>query len=453
MGFVFIDPYLNPWDEQYHALVAKNLTKNPFLPVLFDGPVNLSPDYWVYTDVWLHKQPLFLWQMALSIQIFGAKIWAVRLPSVIMHACASLATYSLAKRTLTSNFSILAVGCYLFSGYLNDFTSGAQGMEHNDAAFFCYCILSIWMLFRYLDAPTMKKACAVGLFVAFAVLVKWLVGLFAFGLWGFYLFSTKKWNKTQWFHLLMAFSIVLLLAGSWQVFCWINFPIEFKLEMKYNSRHIFEPIEGHTGNAFFYWKNLNVLYGNGDLMPWLLVLGFCIAFYKGFFKRDRFLQLSSLGFLIIYLFFTLCATKMEGFTVIVAPLGFIFLILPIQEFVRIISLKYTFLIRLNFGSSFFILFFLMLQLSPKGVLDRHFFYDTRLRDETKATVDNAVNEIIKSGNHKFYLLKGLRSPYLPAIRFLTNKWVYMTETPVDSDDKVVLDVSDMNGKLEKNRNE
>lgn len=34
-----IDPFLNPWDEQFHALVAHNMLSHPFMPTLYENPV------------------------------------------------------------------------------------------------------------------------------------------------------------------------------------------------------------------------------------------------------------------------------------------------------------------------------------------------------------------------------------------------------------------------------
>ena len=78
-------PYLQDWDERYHALVAKNLAHHMLMPTLFENPL-LPPvgDDWSQMHVWLHKQPLFLWQMALSIKLFGANETAVRLPSILL---------------------------------------------------------------------------------------------------------------------------------------------------------------------------------------------------------------------------------------------------------------------------------------------------------------------------------------------------------------------------------
>lgn len=68
---VYLDPFLNIWDERFHALVAKNMIDNPLEPMLFKNPV-LPYNYenWTSNHIWLHKQPLFLWQIS-----FFLKYW------------------------------------------------------------------------------------------------------------------------------------------------------------------------------------------------------------------------------------------------------------------------------------------------------------------------------------------------------------------------------------------
>src|SRR4051812_1318969 len=78
-----LDPFLHEWDECFHALVARNMMDHPLVPMLRKGQL-LPYDYqqWVGNTVWLHKQPLFLWQMALSMKLFGVSEFALRLPSI-----------------------------------------------------------------------------------------------------------------------------------------------------------------------------------------------------------------------------------------------------------------------------------------------------------------------------------------------------------------------------------
>ena len=78
-SFALIDPYLHTWDESFHALVAKNSAKGFLSPHLYNEVVaSFSPEVWTGNYIWLHKPPLALWQMGLSIDLFGQNIYAVR---------------------------------------------------------------------------------------------------------------------------------------------------------------------------------------------------------------------------------------------------------------------------------------------------------------------------------------------------------------------------------------
>ena len=83
--FVATDDFLHPWDERYHALVAKNMISSPFVPKLYDNPV-LSYDYtnWTGNHIWVHKQPFPLWLMAASMKVFGTNEVAIRIPSLLL---------------------------------------------------------------------------------------------------------------------------------------------------------------------------------------------------------------------------------------------------------------------------------------------------------------------------------------------------------------------------------
>ena len=80
-----LDPFLNLWDERFHALVAKNLMHHPLMPTLYDDTVvSMDYDRWDRYHIWLHKQPLFLWQIALSFKLFGISEFTLRLPNVVL---------------------------------------------------------------------------------------------------------------------------------------------------------------------------------------------------------------------------------------------------------------------------------------------------------------------------------------------------------------------------------
>src|SRR5215203_2721773 len=93
-AMIWIDPFLHHWDEHFHALVAKNMIQHPLRPMLITDPViPYKISNWVSNHIWVHKQPLFLWQMALSIHLLGFTEIAVRMPSLIMTSLSILLTY------------------------------------------------------------------------------------------------------------------------------------------------------------------------------------------------------------------------------------------------------------------------------------------------------------------------------------------------------------------------
>ena len=85
------DTCLHPWDERFHALVARNLLSHLATRTLVEAPVGAASLDWMRAHVWLHKPPLSLWLMALSRGAFGAGELALRLPSLVLHACAVFA--------------------------------------------------------------------------------------------------------------------------------------------------------------------------------------------------------------------------------------------------------------------------------------------------------------------------------------------------------------------------
>ena len=93
LSFSGAELFLHDWDERFHALVARNMMEHPFTPMLIKQPfAPYDPNLWCCNHIWIHKQPLFLWQMAFSMNIFGVNELALRLPSILSGSLAVLLT-------------------------------------------------------------------------------------------------------------------------------------------------------------------------------------------------------------------------------------------------------------------------------------------------------------------------------------------------------------------------
>jgi len=107
----------------------------------------------------------------------------------------------------------------------------------------------------------------------------------------------------------------------WQIYISRAFPVESSVEYMNNTKHFFEVVEDHGGDALFYFNGLNKIYGEGQLVPYVILLSL-FFFYKRL-SENKFRVAFFSYLLIVYVFFSLAATKMLAFTFIVSPLIFL----------------------------------------------------------------------------------------------------------------------------------
>jgi 4-amino-4-deoxy-L-arabinose transferase len=132
-GYAGADLALHPWDERYHALVAKNLIAHPLTPTLRVDPI-LEYDYrnWASNHVWLHKPPLALWMQAASMRVFGVHEWPMRLPSLLFSTGAVLATYALGRLLISPPVGLVAAAFHAVHGFSVDLAAGRRATDHVD---------------------------------------------------------------------------------------------------------------------------------------------------------------------------------------------------------------------------------------------------------------------------------------------------------------------------------
>lgn len=318
-----LDHFLILWDEQYHALVAKNLSKDFLKPTLYSDPL-LPYDYenWTQNYVWLHKQPLFLWQMALSVKLFGASEFAIRLPSILMHAIIPLFIYRIGKISINKVSGFYGALFFALAYFPLELVVGRYSTDHNDVAFLFYVTASFWAWFEYTRSQNRYWLILIGLFSGCAVLVKWLMGLLIFVVWTFTeLFSNtgKEFRFRSYLPIALSGLIGLIVFLPWQMYIHWRFPKEAAYEMALNQKHFFEPIENHRESTWFHFtaafKNI---YGSGDLIPFIFLLAVILLLVYIPKKEHKIFIGFAIGF--VYLFYTLAQTKMISFTIIVSPL-------------------------------------------------------------------------------------------------------------------------------------
>jgi 4-amino-4-deoxy-L-arabinose transferase len=315
-----LDPFLHDWDERFHAVVARNMLLHPFRPILQPHPL-LPYDYhaWCCNYIWLHKQPLFLWLMALSMKVFGVGTLAMRLPSALLGALLVWPVYRLGVLALGNALAgYLGAVLVTFAYYQLELISGAIGMDHNDLAFLVFVTGSIWAYYEYrANSRPVGWLVLVGVLAGAAVLCKWLTGLLVYGGWGLdaLLHLRQRRLLPELAKGLASLAVAVAVALPWQLYTAWRFPLESTHERAFNGRHFTEVIEGQNHTSDYYFQLLPDHYS-----PWLLAL-MALGLGLGLRRRTARRIVPLLGMIAaIYLLFTLAATKMPSYTYMVSAL-------------------------------------------------------------------------------------------------------------------------------------
>lgn len=309
-----LDPYLNEWDECFHALVAKNMMSDPFRPILHtlaDLPRSVS---WTEQQVWLHKPPFFLWQMALSLKVFGLHPWAVRVPSALWLAALVPVVYHMGCLLLNGRTAFIAALFTGFSYYFEELTAAGVCNDSNDAVVIATVACSWWALLEYWRAGTWRWALLTGLFSACAVLTKWYIGFSVFVPWGVVLLHRWK-GPGELVRYGAACLLPVVLSGAWIAYTFHRFPVEAAYEWGTKPSHISASIAGHAGSVLYHFEVID------KLIPpftwWLMVPAYAWLVWSARSREHRLLLV--VLFVSVHLAFGIAKTKMLSYTLVLYP--------------------------------------------------------------------------------------------------------------------------------------
>lgn len=322
------DGYLHQWDEQFHALVAKNLSEDPLRPMLYSQPL-VEYDYtnWTQNHIWLHKQPFSLWTMALSIKVFGANAFAVRFPSFILFLAAVFVLFRLSRWWFGREVAYASTVLFSFDGLLIEVGSGRGATDHPDLFFCVFVLFSVFAIAKAFKFGKPMWHVIGGLFLGIAILCKWLPALVVVLVW----WSLAGWRfniaKAQ--HFLAFIGTALIIAVPWQWYILSAFPQEALQEYAMNSKHLYELIEGRGGNVMY---DVSVISNHvGQFAFPALFLFFFTLKNRWAINRNQFIGLIC-WITIPLLFFSIAKTKMPAYTLLSLPawcmiLGLVFTLL------------------------------------------------------------------------------------------------------------------------------
>jgi 4-amino-4-deoxy-L-arabinose transferase-like glycosyltransferase len=322
--------FLFQWDERFHALIALNLNDQLIPLTLYPDNVVSTFDYgpWYKTHLWLHKPPLFSYQMGFFTWLFGNAVWAVRLNSVLM----LLLSFSFLARIVTKlglgriNASLLAF-VFCFSPMLLALTSGSLGMDHNDICFLGYVSGSFYFFIRYTENRKLSTAIWLGVFIGLAVLTKWLAG--ALGLCAFTLYALLKLDKKALLYAILALVVAFVIVFPWHYYMYTHYTAQYIHEFEYNAQHFSEVLEGHAHPWYFH---LEKWLQKMPIAFLLLVIALLASFFQVSRKSSAFLRSIQVALIGGFAFFSIAATKLPAYTIIFLAPAYVLVAMMLNRF-------------------------------------------------------------------------------------------------------------------------
>jgi len=346
-----LDPFIYTWDEQFHALVAKNMMTNPFKPMLYVSPVlPYDLNSWVSCKVWLHKGPVFLWLIVISFKIFGVNEIALRLPSIIMSTLMIPMIFRMGKLCINEKVGFFAAFLFASANYQLEMCTGIMASDHNDVAFMFFVCASFWAWFEYQNSGNKIWIILIGLFSGLAVDTKWVMGFLVFFCWLLtIILSKEKRNKIVAYKgLIISILIALITCASWYIYALVRFPIEMSGTLKEYSEHFTSVIEDHSGGGYYHLDLLSQHYG--WIIPFILLPSIYL-FYKRLENKKDLKIILVTWVLFVEIFYAIARTKMALFTIIIAPAIYIAvgaLLYQIMEYLRLRIRRYTMILTFLF---------------------------------------------------------------------------------------------------------
>jgi len=326
--FCALDPMLHSWDERYHALVAKNIIEQPLEPKLYKEHI-IEYDFknWTGNKVWLHKQPLPLWSMALSMEIFGVNEVSLRLPSVILSTVCILLTFCIAFLLFNSSYiGLIAAFLHSINGLIIELSSGRVSTDHIDTFFFFFVETSIFFLLLNMKKNKKLFLFFTGIALGAAILTKWLPALIIFPLYLIINYNAKSVKEMLLDAIIIGFT-GLLIALPWQIYAQTLYPLEYNWEQYYNALHFTVGLEGH-GRPWWYF--INQIRININEAIYIVMLWYIYYSLKSINRNKENVFLLAYIFIPI-LIFSVAQTKMQAYLLFTFPAYFIIIGLFIEK--------------------------------------------------------------------------------------------------------------------------
>ncbi|HTO69700.1 MAG TPA: glycosyltransferase family 39 protein [Myxococcota bacterium] len=314
---------LSAWDERYHAVVARNEMRHPFVPMLVAAPLEEpAPDDWRHAHVWLHKPPLTTWLMALAMAAFGANEVALRVPSILAASLAVALVFALARRFVSERAALFAAGLAAWQARSLLLVAGVRATDHVDVMLSAAVALGAVAAVRAAEAADgpprrfARRTALVGGATALAWYAKETPALVVPALFLFLLLAREASWRARLLAPAGALAVAAALVAPWLGYTAQAFPAVAAVARARGGRYFWNVVDKQGGPWWFHFANLPLDFG------WLApaaLLGFAFVALR---RRRELLPLVA-WVALVYGTFSLAATKMQSYPLVAAPALFV----------------------------------------------------------------------------------------------------------------------------------
>lgn len=311
---------ISPWDERYHALVAKNALRDPLVPELVAEPLEEpAVEDWKHSHVWLHKPPGMTWLIAASYAVFGVNELALRAPSVVLSSLFVVLVFAIARRFASSQAALVAAALAAWNPWTILLVAGYRASDHVDVGMTFATALGALAALRAaesLDEPRLlvRRAALVGVATAVAWYVKETPALVVPAVFVFALRARGASWRTAVTAGAESLAVAAALVLPWLLYAAHAFPELAAFARARGRRYFFNVVDGQGGPWYFHLVHLN-----DDFSP---VAPLALAWLVWQSLRRRELRPLAGWAFLVYGVFTLAATKMEAYPMVAAAAVF-----------------------------------------------------------------------------------------------------------------------------------
>ncbi len=311
---------LAPWDERYHALVARNALADPFVPKLVAEPLaEPAPDDWRHAHVWLHKPPLMTWLIAVSYALFGVNELALRVPSALMSSALVFLVFAIARRFASERAALLAAALAAWHARGLLLVAGLRATDHIDVGMAFAVALGALAALRAAESLGQERfwprVALTGVATAGAYYIKETPALVVPAFLFFLLAARAASWRVRVAATGLALGVALALVLPWQLYTAYEFPELAAFARARGSRYFLNVVDSQGGPWYYHLANLPLDFG------WLAPVALAWLALESLRKRPDLRPLAA-WVALVYAVFSLAATKMQSYVLVAEPAVF-----------------------------------------------------------------------------------------------------------------------------------